>query len=304
MVTGSGFVPTVRRLWTKSYASDYVGLAIVVAANALIGLLPSPFHQMFSLDDTRIQYPHADPERVPVFWLLLFAGFLPLGILVVWSILLRPGLHRAHVTILGLFISVLVTNLITDIIKNAVGRPRPDLLSRCKPKLDTPNHELVTVDVCTETNHHKLHDGWRSFPSGHSSFSFSGLGYLSLFLAGQLRVLRPRTDLVRLLITAAPLVGAFLVAVSRIEDYRHDKYDVTAGSLLGLLVAFLTYRRYYPSLRSQSCDTPHPNRADNDGFSKLRDEEEVIGSAGEYEVEALEDGSASHESHPLTSIQR
>ena len=44
--------------------------------------------------------------------------------------------------------------------------------------------------------------------------------------------------------TAAPLVGAFLIAASRVEDYRHDKYDVTAGSLLGLLIAVSIMESY------------------------------------------------------------
>ena len=168
--------------------------------------------------------------------------------------------------------------------------------------IGAPAHELVTVDVCTETDHHTLHDGWRSFPSGHSSFSFSGLGYLSLFLAGQLHVLRPRTDLTRVLITVAPLIGAFLVAASRIEDYRHDKYDVTAGSILGLAIAFLVYRRYYPSLRSSSCNTPYSNAVENNGFTRLRDEEEGIEFSREYDGLPVENGTAVQDTLPLTSM--
>ncbi|KAI9691094.1 MAG: hypothetical protein M1822_008714 [Bathelium mastoideum] len=169
-------------------------------------------------------------------------------------------------------------------------------------ELGTPTHELVTVDVCTEMNHHTLHDGWRSFPSGHSSFSFSGLGYLSLFLAGQLHVFRPHTDLMRIMLTAAPLIGAFLVAASRVEDYRHDKYDVTAGSLLGLLIAFLVYRRYYPSLKSSSCGTPYPNITEHRGFRRIGDEEEGMGPSDGYDRGPVEDELASHDSHPLTPL--
>jgi diacylglycerol diphosphate phosphatase/phosphatidate phosphatase len=115
----------------------------------------------------------------------------------------------------------MLTLFITDVIKNAVGRPRPDLLSRCKPSLDTPAGKLVTLEVCTETDYHTLHDGWRSFPSGHSSFSFSGLGFLALYFAGQMHVFRPRTDLGRALIALAPLLGAAMIAISRCEDYRY-----------------------------------------------------------------------------------
>lgn len=98
------------------------------------------------------------------------------------------------------------------------------------------------------------------------------------FLAGQLRVFRPRADLGRTLIALTPLVGALLIAISRLEDYRHDVYDVTVGSLLGTVVAHTTYRRYYPSLRSSTCDVPHPSVAidGNDDVRKMRDEEEGL----------------------------
>ena len=145
--------------------------------------------------------------------------------------------------------------------------------------MGTPQHKLVTIEVCTETDHHVLHDGWRSFPSGHSSFSFSSLGYLGMFLASQLHVFRPRGDLARLLLALSPLIGAILIAISRCEDYRHDVYDVTIGSLLGLLVAHHTYRRYYPSLKAYKCDVPYPNRQEQDsanGIGKLRDEERAV----------------------------
>lgn len=115
---------------------------------------------------------------------------------------------------------MVLTVFITDIIKNAVGRPRPDLISRCKPASGSSGNQLVTIAICTQTDTHMLQDGWRSFPSGHSSFAFSGLGFLALFLAGQLHVFRPRTDLGRVLVTLAPILGAALIAISRCEDYR------------------------------------------------------------------------------------
>lgn len=123
---------------------------------------------------------------------------------------------------------MVLTTFVTDVIKNAVGRPRPDLIDRCKPAPGTPKDQLVTIGVCTVTDHHTLHDGWRSFPSGHSSFAFAGLGFLSLFFSGQLHVFRPRTDLGRTLFALAPILGAAMIAISRCEDYR---YVVPSSSL-------------------------------------------------------------------------
>lgn len=301
----------------RSYASDYVGLAILVSGYIVVChfLIPSlqpfplidqlqiqflaePFHRMFYLNDLRIAYPHALIERVSVTWLFIYAGAVPLGILIVWALLTRPGTHKAHVTLLGWLVSMILTLFLTDVIKNAVGRPRPDLLSRCKPAPGTPAHTLVTFEVCTEKDHHILHDGWRSFPSGHSSFSFSGLGYLSLVIAGQCHVYRPRADLGRVLLALAPLLGAVLIAISRCEDYRHDVYDVSVGSLLGISVAHYTYRRYYPALRSKDCATPYPNPVDEKGFGKNKDEESIRG-AQEFELDEFDEDDDERESRPL-----
>jgi diacylglycerol diphosphate phosphatase / phosphatidate phosphatase len=221
-----------------------------------------PVTQMFRLDDRTRQYPYAVHERVPPLYNILLGGVGPLAIFLVWAVVCRPGWHKAHVTILGLVISLFMTSLLTNIVKNAIGRPRPDLISRCGPELGTPEHDLVTIDVCTEKSYFKLHDGWRSFPSGHSSWAFAGLGYLSLFLAGQMHVFRPHVDLARIMIFMLPLLMAALVAMSRLADYRHDIYDVTCGSLLGFLVTYTTYTRYYRPLRHPRCDTPYPSRAE------------------------------------------
>lgn len=124
------------------------------------------------------------------------------------------------------------------------------------------------------------------------------------FLAGQMHVFRPGTDLARFLLALAPLIGAALIAISRLEDYRHDVYDVTAGSLLGMLVAHFSYRRYYPGLKSPKCHTPYPSHAESaskDGYGKIKDEEARIGSSGTFAIDDLEHDS---EHMPLQETSR
>ena len=169
---------------------------------------------MFSLDDINLQYPHALVERVPVSkkapssidetseligylpgWNIVYAAVVPLIILTIWLAVSRSSIHKTHVTILGLVISIALTIVLTDIVKNAVGRPRPDLIARCKPKKDTSKNTLVTIGVCTETDPHTLQDGWRSFPSGHSSFAFSGLGYLAVYIPATVPSIHPAKNL-------------------------------------------------------------------------------------------------------------
>ncbi|KJY01205.1 PAP2-domain-containing protein [Zymoseptoria brevis] len=278
-----GVLGVADRIWRSSYAGDYIGLAILIVLYSLFRTFSEPFYTSFRLDDTRIQWPHAEVEHVPVAMLFIYAAGIPLILLVAWAMIFRPGHHKAHAVLLGLVTSVLMTTFLTDIAKDAVGRPRPDLISRCKPEKSTPMHELVPIDVCTETRRHLLHDGFRSWPSGHSSFAFAGLGWLALALTSQTRALRPRANLVYVLVCLAPLLAAALIAASRLEDYRHDVGDVVTGSSLGFAVTYFNWRRYFPSLLSAECDQPYLQSPGGDGsspsaFQRVRDEEEGYGS--------------------------
>lgn len=82
-----------------------------------------------------------------------------------------------------------------------------------------------------------------------------------------------------------PLLGAALIAVSRLEDYRHDVFDVVSGSILGFSVTYFNWRRYYPSLMANGCEEPHAQTAGNpkSGFQRVRDEEEGLGRDTERE---------------------
>ncbi|KAL8666912.1 MAG: hypothetical protein Q9202_001152 [Teloschistes flavicans] len=271
-----------------------------------VATIAEPFHRMFSLDDRALQYPHAEVERVPVSltilvtlnscslaveieYNILYSAIIPLLVILLTTIIIAPSppndrLHKPQVTTISLLTALFLTSLITDIAKNAIGRPRPDLLARCKPAKGTPQHELVSYTVCTEKGHHTLHDGWRSFPSGHSSFAFAGLGYLSLFLAGQLHVFCARTDLLRVILALVPAICAAMISISRCEDYRHDVYDVTIGSILGMSLAYFSYRRYYPALTDRRCDIPHPSLAEAGMLEKVRRDEEARVGVGKTDV--------------------
>ncbi|SPQ23385.1 cee4baa8-96da-4e9c-b9d1-14fc891ba9d5 [Thermothielavioides terrestris] len=183
--SGRGALAAFSRFWHASFV-------VLLTAYLLVQFLVEPFHRMFSISDLRISFPYAEVERVPTSHSFIYSLFLPLAVVLVTNLLTRAPAHKHHVAVLGLAISLVLTSLLTDVLKNAAGRPRPDLLARCAPAPGTPRDALVSLAACTTTgtkdSRRRLHDGWRSFPSGHSSFAFAGLGYLSLFLAGQLRV--------------------------------------------------------------------------------------------------------------------
>ena len=68
------------------------------------------------------------------------------------------------------------TQLITEILKWTVGRPRPDWLGRCQPDLAKVQAALTSTavamfdrSICTSTDQDTLDEGQRSFVSGHAS---------------------------------------------------------------------------------------------------------------------------------------
>ena len=105
----------------------------------------------------------------------------------------------------GLALSCAIAFFITQGLKNLFGKPRPDLLARCDPDLTniaahavggfgqdiSARWVLVSDTICRQTNIARLNDGFRSFPSGHSSFSWSGLLYLSFFLCSKFAIAIP-----------------------------------------------------------------------------------------------------------------
>lgn len=231
-------------------------------------------------------------------WNFVYALYIPLGFQIIYLGVTRAPFHKWHATYITMAIALVLTSTITDIIKNAVGRPRPDLIARCKPERGTPTDTLVTIAVCTETSHHVLHDGWRSFPSGHSSFSFAGLGVMSLFMCGQLKVFRREHrsgrlggDVGRAIFCLVPLLGAAMIAITRCEDYRHDVYDVCIGGALGFSIAHLTYRRWWPRLSSHQCDEPYPlddiEEEERQDWDRIHDEEEGLEPATGVEMPAF-----------------
>lgn len=110
------------------------------------------------------------------------------------------------------------------------GRLRPDFLARCQPeKLE--NGQVI----CKQIHKAIVNEGRRSFPSGHASSAFASLGFVSLFLIGQLRVFNGSGYVWKMGLSLSPVIFAFIVAFSRIIDYRHHVTDVLVGIILGTL---------------------------------------------------------------------
>ncbi|RLM91317.1 hypothetical protein C2845_PM08G05740 [Panicum miliaceum] len=101
------------------------------------------------------------------------------------------------------------------------------------PAWAVPLYDQVTGGVICHGNKSFLTDGRKSFPSGHTLWSFAGLGFLSLYLSGKIKAFDRQGHVAKLCIVILPLLLASLVGISRVDDYRHHWEDVFVGGLIG-----------------------------------------------------------------------
>ncbi|KAK8166850.1 PAP2 domain-containing protein [Phyllosticta citrichinensis] len=340
---------------SKRLVASYVFDWFVIFAMAAVGggwSTISPYHRPFSLLDLDIAFPHDNTETIPV-WLLVVLGlFVPAGIIFLVCLFFVPGPTANKQTPksliwrrkfwewnagwMGLGLSLATTYLITQGMKNLFGKPRPDLLSRCQPDLqnvgdyavggfgqDISNRwTLVNSAICQQQDSGVLDDGFRSFPSGHASFAWSGLLYLTFFLCSKFAIAipflpprpysldathtaierrqsfalplynspnastihKPTTDgahdlsppsssagldtaaspatgivpirnqaaappTYTLVLAVLPVAVAVFISASRYFDFRHHGFDILFGSLLGIAMAWLSFRWYHLPIR-------------------------------------------------------
>jgi len=216
-------------------------------------------------------YPYKEKERIPIRLAIVLVCVVPALLIGLYTMVadgffatggrsykkypMKSRLWELNCGILGLLLSIGSSFVVTAILKNAIGKPRPDIIDRCNippevaaPFLDSANFTLVTHAMCMQEDNLKLKDGFRSWPSGHASAAFAGLCYLSLYLMGKLHVCDSRGEVWKMFVVLVPLLAAALITGSRIMDARHHPFDVISGSLLGIGCAWAAYRQYFPPL--------------------------------------------------------
>ncbi|PGH27394.1 hypothetical protein AJ80_00872 [Polytolypa hystricis UAMH7299] len=208
----------------SSYIFDWICILIPGALGRIFKTV-EPNKHAFYLRDPNISYPHVS-ETVPPVVLILVSLLAPAAIIALGSLLFIPGrtaekhapsalvwrrkLWEWNAGWMGLGVAYAGTYAATEGLKTMFGKPRPDMLARCKPDVDDiatyiigglaeslrDAPALVSWKICTAEGK-ALRDGFVSFPSGHASMSFAGLTYLTLWLCAKLSIsfpyLHPRT---------------------------------------------------------------------------------------------------------------
>lgn len=168
----------------------------------------TPYKRPFSPVNLDISYPFENHETIPT-WLMAVIGLvIPAFIVFFVCIVFVPGPTASRGTSkaliwrrklwewntgwMGLALSLATAFMLTQGMKLLFGKPRPDLLSRCRPDLSRLQETtvnsivgaefnaawvLVTDAICTNTDEDIMKDGFKSFPSGHASCTLNTLSH-------------------------------------------------------------------------------------------------------------------------------
>lgn len=221
--------------------------------------------------------PHHE-SYVPAWALVLLIVFVPLCCICILFMLTRNFVDTVQ-ALLAWTLALTITAVLTESIKLMVGRPRPDYYWRCFPNGQATPGLRCTGDV------YDVIEGRKSFPSGHSSFAFCSLGFLSMWLCGKLGVLsRNRGNACGVILCLAPLMVATAVALSRVCDNHHHWEDVLAGSVLGLTITYFCYYQYYHPLGSESSGDSYEMMIDDEFYNDADFFDEYQSQARELNV--------------------
>ncbi|KAF6014535.1 hypothetical protein HII12_001359 [Brettanomyces bruxellensis] len=264
--------------YLKAYIPTWIVTGAIFAISFIMELTCEPFKRHFVLSDPSISYPFSYHERFNDTNLWLSAVLVPYVVMIGISSLkhLFGGeqntpkyAHILHITTLAFFLAMGINGFVTEFLKLRIGKLRPDFLERCGPTIDSSAALIGKVyneTICSKPLGEILFkDGFKSCPSGHSSFAWCGFNFLNLWISGQLHLHSPldqdidpianpsqnskyhRFHLLQL-VNLVPIGCALQISLSRSQDYRHDFIDISLGSFIGFAVSTFIYCQFFRSI--------------------------------------------------------
>ncbi|UJR28030.1 hypothetical protein I4U23_009289 [Adineta vaga] len=268
------------RIYLYTFWMDYLLMAIMGGLGLGIYFLrPIPnrvFPVYFSngqIVNPDLSYPY-QKDIIPIWLAALLAFIIPFIFIMLMQIRLR-SFNDANTAIMGLLFSLISAAVFQVFIKWLIGGLRPHFFSVCKPYINPSSYGTGTGfdgimfdrSICTGDKK-QINDALESMPSGHSTAAFAGLLYCSLYLNGKLKIFANyRPQYWKLILFYAPILGAVLIAASLTIDHYHHWYDILAGSIIGTIFAFGSYRFQYASIWDYRFNhIPLPRINSDEGF--------------------------------------
>lgn len=168
--------PLLNKRFIITFVLDII-YCVVVAIIGFVFKAIKPYSGMeipLGKDNPTVLYPYI-PSTVP-YWLCCLIAYLFTFIIIIIFEIKRRDLKHFVVCCVSFFASAVTVLTIIEAAKKFAGRPRPDYWERVGKE---PDDSIV------------------SFPSGHSGTIFNGMTFLSLFLAGELKIFSKKYELWR-----------------------------------------------------------------------------------------------------------
>ena len=252
--------------WHWTYIPEWLGTMAITFALWAATKYTAPYCRTFVVTDPTLLHSYSHSNMFPSWCIPLISVVAP----VVWMLLneavlravfrdARVGwLHNAHSVLICVAQGVFFAMCITDPLKNFAGRLRPDYIARLIEFADFPAHNATAADfarIC-DSDDHRVWDGRRSFPSGHSSLTWAGWTVAALYVYTRVyngRRWRYSIPSLGFFYVAPCLVLPLVVAVSRTRDNRHNFDDVLAGSLIGIFSGIFAFPMHFSLQGGEVC---------------------------------------------------